>query len=674
MVDRLSEWDDYRQFAHEFALLLRSQQDVRKSADELTTLGKRLDELSSSERADLIRLSTQQGSLIRQFDRLIANMLQFNQQLDETASAQSETLMAATRLAGEEAVTEHMLQAKLTLSQNQLGIARSEIGQVEAGLQVIVDMLTGRSQDGLARTRRLSEISGELDELTAAENNLRQQFTELGDIPNPVQRQAAGRELAKQQSALVQQAREIAETLKKIGAEDAAASVEHGTDRARRAAELASDGQAEASARAADDAERRFAEAGQKVAEELRRARESALRRVSARFTQAVSELAKAQRTLQDRFHTDQQRQQDSKAAEMQEALALEQHALADTTDSTRDQFQPPKALGLALTWAARSMREAAARLRSNAMAEEVAALQSDALRRLQALLETLQAAATSPPNPGSNAGGPDGQGERKAARYSEAELRIVLEMQTEIHERTTELEKDARAARSQGARIRLKRERLAADQKQLSEVVGELAASPDSETTAAPQDASSLDEALEQAVEDVEASQVPSSEFDPRLLEGLDARSDPPAGEDLGQPSDRDPVSIVAERMGRVARRIIDDETLQPAQQIQQEILRELTRLAEEAAQQSQQQTSRTPSPPRASQQGDEGLPPSGGATAGASNDVDPIEAVWGTLPERVRQGIRSPLHEEFLPEYEHIIQAYYKRLAEQRRLRSDR
>ena len=687
MVHRLSEWDDYRQFLSDFGVLLRSQQDLKTRADELTTLGKRLDDLTSSERSDLIRLSTEQGALSRQFDRLLANMVLFAQPLGEAASspptgrAQVETLLSAARMAGEQAVAEHMLQAKLTLAQNQLGTARREIGQAQDGLQAIVDVLAGRSEDDMVRTRRLAKVGEELDALTSAQGDLRKQFGELDNISNPKARQEAARNAAQQQADLADQAAGVAEALRSLKAADAAASVEHGMERARQASELAGDGQTADAARAAEDAERRFAEASQEVADELKQSREQALRQSLARFLQAVTKLAKTQRALQDRFLAEHDRREEREAAATLETLARQQHALGDATDSTREEFQPPQVFGLALTWAARSMREAAAKLSLNAPEEEIAALQSDAARRLQALLETLPAAGNSGPNSEASDGNPDGQGEGKPARYSEAELRVVLGMQTEIHDQTNQLEKESRGSPGQDGEYTHRRQRLAADQEQLSEVVAELAALPESDASASqasgasqdtsPQESNPLDQALEQAVKEGEVADPAASDLDPRLLDGLIYEAAPRAGEDLGQQSERDPLSIVSERMGHVARHIIEDETLQPAQQLQQEILRELSRLAEEAAQQSQQ-TSRGASTPRPSQQGDG--PASSGTATGSSPAGDPIEAVWGTLPERVRKGIRSPLQEEFLPEYKHIIQEYYKRLSEQRRSRSDR
>lgn len=46
---------------------------------------------------------------------------------------------------------------------------------------------------------------------------------------------------------------------------------------------------------------------------------------------------------------------------------------------------------------------------------------------------------------------------------------------------------------------------------------------------------------------------------------------------------------------------------------------------------------------------------------------------AVWGHLPDRVREEMLQSYSEEFLPEYEELVERYYEALAEQR-LRSER
>jgi hypothetical protein len=42
-------------------------------------------------------------------------------------------------------------------------------------------------------------------------------------------------------------------------------------------------------------------------------------------------------------------------------------------------------------------------------------------------------------------------------------------------------------------------------------------------------------------------------------------------------------------------------------------------------------------------------------------------VDKVWGHLPERVRNGVSNPSAEQFLPQYEALIEQYFRRLAEE-------
>jgi hypothetical protein len=50
------------------------------------------------------------------------------------------------------------------------------------------------------------------------------------------------------------------------------------------------------------------------------------------------------------------------------------------------------------------------------------------------------------------------------------------------------------------------------------------------------------------------------------------------------------------------------------------------------------------------------------------AADVRDVLRRVWGHLPEKVREQMQSSVSEQFLPQYERLIEEYYKRLAEDR------
>jgi hypothetical protein len=175
-----------------------------------------------------------------------------------------------------------------------------------------------------------------------------------------------------------------------------------------------------------------------------------------------------------------------------------------------------------------------------------------------------------------------------------------------------------------------------------------------------------------------------PTTEGDQRLIDRLDKLQEPRrkpsadiAGEDLGAARPESTLASLARLMRGVEQRMRRDDTSVATQQLQSDIAAELAKMLETAEQQAASRSSAAPvdkssdQTSKANPDGTEGDPRSRNAD-GANDQSDLLDVVWGTLPERLRQQIQSPLQEEFLPRYEQVIKQYYKRLAEeQRRLR---
>jgi hypothetical protein len=157
-----------------------------------------------------------------------------------------------------------------------------------------------------------------------------------------------------------------------------------------------------------------------------------------------------------------------------------------------------------------------------------------------------------------------------------------------------------------------------------------------------------------------------------------------PPAGEDLGEAgAATNPLAIVGERMREVQRRIAGRDTSETTQTVQKQIEADLAKLIEQAKQQCAacnksgsgqgQQAGNTggnptPAPPRDSTNRVE----QGAKEAVETADVkDVLRRFWGHLPDKIRDEMQSSLSEEFLPKYERVIEDYYRRLAEDPRVK---
>ena len=165
--------------------------------------------------------------------------------------------------------------------------------------------------------------------------------------------------------------------------------------------------------------------------------------------------------------------------------------------------------------------------------------------------------------------------------------------------------------------------------------------------------------------------------------------------GSDLGEPSSGSsgPDSFfreLSELMRTAQRQLRAGNSTVDTQQIQQRVVEQLDQLI--AAQENQQQQPSSAEQGRRSateseetSEGEasavEGEEPGGEATGAEGNSGEQATAgrdrassrpgrsdddVWGHLPERMRQQLQNAAGERFLPKYEDLIEAFYRRLAE--------
>lgn len=172
----------------------------------------------------------------------------------------------------------------------------------------------------------------------------------------------------------------------------------------------------------------------------------------------------------------------------------------------------------------------------------------------------------------------------------------------------------------------------------------------------------------------------------------------DQPEGEDIGIPSpEEDPLGYIGEEMRRVERMMIKREQQAHAEQVQRQIVENLAKLIEQAEQrknkqsagakskqQSQQQSQRQQvQQPKQSQSGKPGEQQSNQPASDSTDRMgknqtvaaDPalikglLKDAWGHLPDRQREQMLQNSPERFLPQYELMIERYYRRLAEEQR-----
>jgi hypothetical protein len=160
--------------------------------------------------------------------------------------------------------------------------------------------------------------------------------------------------------------------------------------------------------------------------------------------------------------------------------------------------------------------------------------------------------------------------------------------------------------------------------------------------------------------------------------------------GQDVGMPGeDADPLERIGEQMRSVEKQIPEQSKRPSTEQLQRRIVDDLAGLVEQAekrsaAKSSSQGTKSQPGGKRQMVQQPKGGKPGGNSSKPAKDSTDRLskadaerpdpemrksllKEAWGHLPAHTRELMLQSPPEQFLPQYELMIERYYKRLAEE-------
>ena len=147
-------------------------------------------------------------------------------------------------------------------------------------------------------------------------------------------------------------------------------------------------------------------------------------------------------------------------------------------------------------------------------------------------------------------------------------------------------------------------------------------------------------------------------------------------------QPVDEvDLLDAVSQRMNQVQKLLVQGQTAAETQQIQRDIIADLQRLLDQQSENQSQSQSNAEQQKQDEQAVDSELSgktgrqesePTEGTDQAATAEQTVLskefqDRIWGHLPDRLRDQMRNSEVEKFLPKYEQLIRAYYRRLAAQ-------
>jgi len=452
---RLAEWDNYRRFHRQILQLTQEQKETARRTAELgnSTVGKRLEDLPPPQRADLKILAAAQLEYARRLEQILQEMDQAGSELQQSDPLAAETVADALAEARRLAVSSRMQTSGEDLANNRVYQAAALQEQIVTDLQQVLDVLTGRRQQELARLlAKLSQAEADLLGLEREQESLRKRIEACGQMPDEEPRRQQLERLRREQEQLQQKTEQMATRLERLLADGASRATARAAARMAQAAQSAGQGDAADASRQADEARAALEQARDHLAaQRLRTEAELAMEQL-ARLADALKDLRDAQQEVIDRTLDLAPREPDrTKVAALYE-VARQQRTLQSETTELGERLLGAPAAKLALAGAARHMDRAAGeleRLQTDRAIEEA----GSALRRLDLLIAALKAESplADTTNAGDGAGGSaDGQNAQEGPPggvQTVTELKVLKLLQEDINLRTEELNARVAAA-----------------------------------------------------------------------------------------------------------------------------------------------------------------------------------------------------------------------------------
>jgi hypothetical protein len=459
--------------------------------------GKRPDELTDRQRAELENVRDAQQRLQERTNQMLDKMKRVAQQRAEKDPENARELQDAANQAEKGNVTGQMQNAAEHIKQNQLKSAQeNQKGSIKE-LQKLVKNLEDRREAELDRlVKKLREAEQKLDDLADEQERLKKKVEEANKIADPAQREEELKKLARRQKELEKQAQEMVQQLSRVRADRASQALSRAGGEMQEAGNQMQQGQGddEKQDEALDrleDALREVERAREQAEDELAREQltrvADVLKRLRDRMEPLVAEAGRIQREAQQRKG-------------WERGLKISLRGLADNQKGLADETAEvaKKDLGGAPVFArivrrsGEAMEKASERLAAMVTQppeldalpdEEAGRLQQEALRRLDQLLAAIKEATESPAplgGGGGGSGGGGGGGGEGGGRQGDgipplAQLKLLRSMQKDVNDRTEAFRKAHPDPKKLDDKAKAALEAIQAEQKDVAELVEEM-------------------------------------------------------------------------------------------------------------------------------------------------------------------------------------------------------
>jgi len=482
MIRKLSDGQSYQRFHRDVGLLLREQEQLGSRTVDLghQTLGRDFKDLRSTEVADLEGVARQQLELARRLERIMQEMGSTAKKLEDVAPLSAGIVLDALRRARELSISGAMRSAGNDVASNRIGRGIAEQGKVVENLKEILDILSNRRANEMARLKNsLHAVGVELSGIVRQQRDLQRRFRMAVDERQKNRRDNYLELLAGEQLGLGTKTKQIARRLEQLRESEAARLARNASEEMKAAGNASREGQLNLAIGYAMSAARELEAAVRQLLQKINQVQNDLAIEKFAGLLADVKDLYQRQAKLRNETRKLNSWPKSKpwegrtivELAQLQKQIRVEVLRLIKRVDGVG-------VFDLALEDSARAMERAAELLQRGEAGKRTQEAEENALDKLAELLESLKLNEAKALETGdeSEVGQHRQKMERSRRFVSLSELRLLSTMQEEINRRTILLNKTAKGSARLTEQQRLEYSKLSDAQSRLADLVIKMA------------------------------------------------------------------------------------------------------------------------------------------------------------------------------------------------------
>jgi hypothetical protein len=488
LIDELTEWSHYRGLARDIGQIRQEQAALQKLTQDIGSATIALDaqSLSAQQRADISGAARVQGDLAGRFSKVLTQMDRLLQQSTDDHKSSTEAVGDALHLARQHNLAGQMRDGADHIAGNRIGQSLERQAAVLRGLDEMLDALANRREQELSHlVKKLRDAEQQLEELRNQQLGLQKKLERLTkESKEPgADQQAIKRELERlqrEQRRLQEETQRLTRQLERLQADKASKSTAGAGDRMEAAENKTAANKPGEALDEATKAKEDLDEAQKQLAEQRKKAEQDLANEQLAKIGDALKSLADRQSQVIEEtrdYETRRDKTIGFTRAQSQSILDLSRSeaGLSSEAAELAEKVAAAEVFNLALTRTAAEMTGAAERLAKVDTGDETQRSASDALRRLQQIIEALKRDPNSN-SPKPNDGGGGGGGSNNQPLVDKiallAEVKLLKMMQEQVNLRTRELDEAAGKLPMLTADLRREYIELAKEQGKLAELI----------------------------------------------------------------------------------------------------------------------------------------------------------------------------------------------------------